>query len=523
MKNISKTTERKAGAMLSYMQIVIDTLSSILYTPVMLRLIGQAEYGLYGTVVSAIGMLSLLNLGFSNSYVKFYSGYKVKNQTKKINNFNALFFMVFAAIAALALIIGLFFSFNLDLVFDEGLTGEEYSKAKIMMLLLTVSTSLGFLLTVFGSYISANEKFIFTKSIWLLSSIITVFSNLAVLFFGYGAVGLVTVSVSLSIIIHIANICFAVFKLGFRFDFKGIEKGLFKQVFVFSGLIAINMIVDKINSGIDSVLLGRFCGTAMVAVYSVGASLNTHFTSFSTAISGIFTPHVHKLVHSYEMDSKEQRRALTSFFVKVGRIQYLILALLASGIVFFGKQFIYFWAGEGYENSYIVALILVLPSVVPLIQNVGIEIQRAESRHHYRSYIYGIMAIGNLLLSIFLCRIWGAIGSAAGTGVAVLLANGLIMNIVYDKKINIDILEFWKNILSQTKGMIIPFVFGALIMKFINIDSIIKLVVFIVLYALVYLACVWLFSMNGYEKDIVKSAVGKIFRRKAAHNEKADC
>ena len=85
MKNISKTTERKAGAMLSYMQIVIDTLSSILYTPVMLRLIGQAEYGLYGTVVSAIGMLSLLNLGFSNSYVKFYSGYKVKNQTKKIN------------------------------------------------------------------------------------------------------------------------------------------------------------------------------------------------------------------------------------------------------------------------------------------------------------------------------------------------------------------------------------------------------------------------------------------------------
>lgn len=522
MKDISKTTERKIGVILSYVQIALDALMSILYTPVMLRLMGQAEYGLYGTVISAIGMLSLLNLGFSNSYVKFYSGYKAKKQTKKINNFNALFFMVFAAIAALALIIGLFFSFNLDLVFDEGLTGEEYSKAKIMMLLLTVSTSLGFLLTVFGSFISANEKFIFTKSIWLISSVITVFSNLAVLFFGYGAVGLVTVSVSLSIIIHIANICFAVFKLGFKFDFKGIEKGLFKQVFVFSGLIAINMIVDKINSGIDSVLLGRFCGTAMVAVYSVGASLKTHFTSFSTAVSGIFVPHVHNLVHSYEMDSKEQRQALTSFFVKVGRVQYLILALLASGIVFFGRQFIRLWAGEGYDQSYIVALILILPAVVPLIQNVGIEIQRAENRHHYRAYIYGAMAIGNLAISIFLCQIWGAIGSAVGTGIATIIANGLIMNIVYHKKINIDMLEFWKNILSQTKGMIIPFICGALIMKFANLDSIISMVLFIMLYTAVYAASVWFFSMNAYEKGFVKSIFSKFMKRKAVKNETAD-
>ena len=430
-RKITKSTERKTGAVLSYVQIALSAVASIVYTPIMLRLIGQNEYGLYGTVLSFVGLLDLLNLGFSSSYIKFYSGYKVKNEQDKINSFNSLFFLVFAVIAAIALVIGCSFSFRLDLVFDKGLTESEYAKAKIMMILLTVSTALSFLMTVFSCYIDANEKFIYTKIFNLITTVLTVSLNIAVLYAGFGAVGLVVLSLIMSIITKAINIFYAVKILKFRFDFRKIDPALFKSVFAFSGLIAINMVVDKINSGIDSVLLGRFCGTAVVAVYTVGASLNSHFRTFSTAISGVFVPLVHNLVNSYQMDSKEQRNALTEFFVKVGRVQYLLLALIASGVIFFGKPFILFWAGEGYEQSYYIALILILPSIIPLIQNVGIEVQRAENRHHYRAYIYGAMAIGNLILSIFLCQIWEGIGSALGTGIAVIIANGIIMNIVY--------------------------------------------------------------------------------------------
>ena len=250
-----------------------------------------------------------------------------------------------------------------------------------------------------------------------------------------------------------------------------------------------------------------------MAVYSVGASLNSHFTTFSTAISGVFTPHIHNLVNSHKMDSMEQRKALTSFFVKVGRLQYLLLALIASGVVFFGKAFIYFWAGEGYDEAYYIAIILILPSIISLTQNVGIEIQRAENRHHYRAYIYGAMAIINLIISIFLCQIWQGIGAAIGTGIASLLANGLIMDIVYHKKINIDIISYWKNIGKQTLGMLPPFFVGILIMKFIEINSLIQLVLWIVVYSLVYCICVWLFSMNTYEKNLLLGCLKK-FKRK---------
>ena len=512
MRKLSDSTQIKAGAILSYCQVFLSALTGLLYTPVMLRLMGQQEYGLYGTVNSTIALLGLLDLGFTSSYIRFYSKYKTSNQPEKINSFNSLFFTVFFVISIIAIFIGFFISANPALIFDEGLTEEELSKASVMMLLLTISTVLGFLNTVFNCFISANQKFIFSKSINMISTIISVGLNIVVLYFGRGAVGLITVSLVLGIITKIITILYACKSLHFKFDFKHMELKLFKNVLAFSGLIAINMFVDQVNSGIDSVLLGRFCGTAAVAVYSVGASLNSHFTTFSTAISGVFTPHIHHLVNSYEMDSKEQRNVLTDFFVKVGRIQYLLLALIASGVIFFGKQFIYFWAGDGYEESYYIALILILPSIISLTQNVGIEIQRAENRHHYRAYIYGAMALFNLTLSIFLCQIWEGIGAAIGTCIASVVANGIIMDIVYHKKININILAYWKNILRQTLGMIIPFICGAFIMIFADTSSIIKLAVWIIVYVIIYAVFVWLFSMNNSEKNLVLNAFKKFKR-----------
>ena len=65
-------------------------------------------------------------------------------------------------------------------------------------------------------------------------------------------------------------------------------------------------------------------------------------------------------------------------FTKVGRIQFIVLGLILSGFIFLGRPFIYLWAGEEYEISYYVALFLIIPVTVPLIQNLGIEIQTAK-------------------------------------------------------------------------------------------------------------------------------------------------
>ena len=305
--------------------------------------------------------------------------------------------------------------------------------------------------------------------------------------------------------------CFG--KLHIRVLFRGFDGAVLKDIAVFSGFIAINMVVDQVNNNLDKLIITRYCGTAATAVYAVGQQLHTYFISFSTAVSSVFTPRIHQLVQDNKDDKVRLRTVLTELFVRVGRIQFLILSLVCTGIIFFGKPFIYFWAGPGYDDAYIIVLLLIIPGMVPLTQNLGIEMQRAQNLHKYRSIIYGAMAIGNLAISIWLCQYLGAIGCAIGTAVAVALANGLVMNIFYQRRLNIDVTVFWKNIGRMTLGLLPPAACGVLMMLFVNLYSIPMLLGGIIVYTAIYCASVWLLSMNGYEKALVGGMVRKVLRK----------
>lgn len=509
-----EVSQIKIGSILSYLQIALNIIIGFAYTPIMIRLLGQSEYGLYNTVSSTISMLSILNLGFGSGYIRYYAKYKKENDNESIYKLNGLFLIIFSIIGAVALACGLFLTFNLQLVFDTGLTAAEYETAKILMLMLAINMAISFPASVFANMVSAHEKFIFLKLFGMVRTVIGPLVTLPLLFLGYGSIAMVAVAVSASIIADIIYIFYVIFHLKQRFIFKNFERGLFKGLFAYTVFIALNLIVDQINWNLDKFLLGRFRGTQSVAVYSVGYSLYNYYMMLSSAITGIFTPRIHTLVAETQNDVVLQKTRLTELFTKVGRLQFLLLGLIATGVVFFGQPFIYFWAGEGYESAYFVALLLIIPASIALIQNMGIEIQRAENKHQFRSIVYIIMAFCNLALSIFLCQTYGEIGAAIGTAISLVVANGLIMNIYYHKKCNIDILFFWKNIVRQALGLLIPIAFGVVIVSFIDLYNIWLFIAFVVIYILIYCLSMWFIGMNDYEKGLIKGVFAKIFKRK---------
>ena len=108
----------KIGSLLSYAQMFLGIVISLIYTPVMLDLLGSSEYGLYNTVSSAISMLSLLSLGLNSGYIRYFSKYKKENDSESIWKLNGLFLIIFMIIGAIALACGLFLSFHLDVSFQ---------------------------------------------------------------------------------------------------------------------------------------------------------------------------------------------------------------------------------------------------------------------------------------------------------------------------------------------------------------------------------------------------------------------
>ena len=510
---ISSSNQRRIGIALQYIQMGLGIIIQLLYTSIMLKILGANEYGIYNIASSTIAYLSLLSLGFGSSYIRYYSIYKNKEDTNGIKKLNGLYILVFSFIGIIALIVGGILSINAGIFLNDTYSIQEIGIAKVLMAFLTINLAISFPASVFVSYISSQERFIFQKIVNMGKTILGPAFNIVVLYLGYGSIGMVIVTTLISLIVDVVNVYFCLSKLNMKFSFRNPNLRLLKDIFAFSIFIAINQIIDQINWQTDKLILGKFVNGTSVAIYAVASNINTMFTNFSTSISSVFAPKVNRIVSKNEPSMDFE---LTKLFIQVGRVQWFVLALILSGYIFFGQYFIKIWAGTEYSNAYWVGLLLMAPAVIALIQNVGIEIQRAKNKHQFRSIVYLFMAFLNVGISIWFAFLWQEIGVAIGTTISLIVANGLIMNVYYHKKLGINILCFWKSILQSLPCLVLPIIAGICVLMFLSFNSIFEFAICILGYTFIYLCSVYLLGFNAEERGFIKTALTRLSRRKNA-------
>ena len=202
---------------------------------------------------------------------------------------------------------------------------------------------------------------------------------------------------------------------------------------------------------------------------------------------------------------------LSALLIRVGRIQYLIISLVLSGYIVFGKDFIRLWAGEEYGDAYYVALLTMIPLAIPLIQNIAFTTILAENKHRFRSILYAIIAVTNVVSTYLVLPYWGIIGAAVCTAVSFVVGNGIIINIYYYRVIRLDAISFWKNIAQQTIVPGILIVIGGTLVRYVlPMESFWWFLLWVAVYSVIFAVLTWVFSMNGYEKELILGFARKL-------------
>ena len=227
--------------------------------------------------------------------------------------------------------------------------------------------------------------------------------------------------------------------------------------------------------------------------------------TLSNVVSGVFLPRITSMVAN---DASNQE--LSDLFIKVGRLQFLVLSCVVTGFILFGKQFIAIWAGNGFDDTYIITLLLIVPFTVELIQNIGLVILQAQNKFAFRVCVFLAIAIVNVAIAVPAAQRWGGIGCAATTGITFFIGNALIMNLFYAKKIGLYIKDFWIQIAKIAIPAVICCALGVFLKFFTVSNAILDLIVKILIYLLFFTAVMWLFAMNAYEKNLVKGPIYKI-------------
>lgn len=507
---MQSSKEIKIGAILSYIIIVVNMLIGVLYTPILTAKLGQTEYGLYSLVTSVISYLTILDFGFGNAIIIYTTRYRNKNEKDKEQKLHGMFLIIYTIIGIIAGIIGAFLWLNVDKLFGNTMSADELSKAKILMGILTLNLVLTFPLSVFSSIITSYEKFVFSKVLNLARIILNPIVMIVLLNFGFKSVALVILNTVLNLGTLILNYIYCKTKLKIKLKFGKIDFKLLKEIMAYSVWIFLNSIIDKINLNLDQFVLGIYSGSVAIAIYSVAGQLNQMYMNFSTAISGVLLPKAAKM----ETDNASDKE-FTDMFIKTGRIQYLVMALIISGFVLYGKEFIeIMWVGPEYSESYIIACILMIPITVPLIQNVGLNILQVKNKYKFRVIILAVFAVINVGISIVLSKLYGGIGAAIGTAISMIGGTGICMNIFYHKNIHINIIEFWKNIGKMSIPLVACIIVG-IIIKIINpIYTTLNLIMQIILYTILYIILMWKFGINSYEKNIFMKPLKKVMHLK---------
>ena len=468
------------------------------YIPILLHYLTKNEYGLYQLIGSLIAYMAVMDFGLSTTIVRYYSKYKALRDKKGEENILAIFSIIYGIITIVCILIGgVLYSF-IESIYGNTLNVAELNSAKTMFLILLGNVAITIPSNIFAAVIIAHERFIFLRLVAILQTCLKPLAVISVFAYEANAINLAIINTFFNFFVITCNIYYCYKKLNFKAKFYYWDKLLVKEVLVFSFFIFLNVIVDQLYWKTSQLVLGAVSGTVAVAVYAVAVQLDMAFMSFSTGISGVFLPKLSAIVAT-----TKNMIAVDELFIRIGRIQYLILAFICSGFLIYGKQFIFLWIGDGFEEAYYIASLLMVALLVPLIQSLGVSILQAMNKHAFRSKLYTLIAIFNFVISIPLAKQYGGIGCAIATSGAFFLGGWIIINIYYYKIIHLDILKFFKEILNLTIPLLIVAFFALLGEHFITETSISILVGKIMVYIAFYGIIMWKFGMNKYEKGLI--------------------
>lgn len=433
LREISDEKNIKLGVVLSYVGMGISIFGALFVSNKVLNIIGDYNYGLYSFVNSITTWLTVISSALAASYLR-YAFLEANENNGEVGKTNSLYYKMLLLIGAAVFILG--FSILGVLFFSRKCIGNyNWEDSKLMYVLFAfsiINISITMPSSIFSLYVNYKKQFVFARMLTIIITVINFAGQFLIAYFTRNIVAIAAFTIIVTLLTYFCNRWFSkrTLKITFtKITFRN-SKTLFYSICVFSGILLFNSIVDQINSNVDKTLLGVIATPEDVTIYQMAQQLATYLTTMSVSVSGVFAPTINELV------VKNKTEEINRLYLKISKIQSIILCCVAFGFLSCGKNFIIWWIGEKRVMSYYVAAVLMLLNIGPLTLNSSIEIQRAKNKHLFRAIVYFALAITNVVLSVIFLNIfepqYAVFACLTGTVITTICSHWILMNI-YNK------------------------------------------------------------------------------------------
>ena len=495
-------SQKVNAAIISYAGIMGNIVVALLFTPFLVSSFGPAGYGLLSIVIAFMAYLNLMDFGLNDSLLRYFVTHR-KDKEATVG-FLGRMLGLYGLIGVLILLAAQGLSAAFSSIFAATMTPEEITLLRSMIEVMSIGAAIFISLNPVSAMIYAHERFVFMRTVemlvaWGTTAVIVVF-----ILQGYGLMAVAIITTAGRVVQALLSVVYAVAVLKMRIRIFRPDGPELRRVAVYAAPIFVSILARQAFAKLDTILVGAILGAAPVAVYAIGVTFNKYFMTFATAISRIVTPDVIRRI-----DAGADPDTLTDLMIRISRIQALALLLVLGGLIVFGERFLLLWLGPEFAVSYVVMLVVLCPFALELTGNARNIILQVKGLYWYKSAITAVMAALNIPLTIWLLSIWGVVGAAFSTGVAVLLGY-LLIGLLLKVRVGLSMWRYWR----ETARRIVP-VFAVLVAAGLLLEPQLPagwtgLVVGAVLFTAAYAGGMILYAANSYERGIMRQVISRV-------------
>ncbi len=395
-------------------------------TPMILKYTGKEAYGIWAITGTILVFLEFIGLQTPAAIGIVVPKCDPKNEPGEINSLANTLFVFYIAAAALALAI--FFPFKGQIISAFFKVTPEL--VPLAAAVLTVSVGLyllNFVILSFAYILNGLNLYYPGNIAHIVAGYLRTGLTIAALMKGYGIMGVA----SIQLCSVIAETVFLVIWLKVVFPPLKFDPFLFSMkklgtLLRLSVRLMFTRLASAINYNIDKLALGYFLNPVAVVYYQLGSSISKYITTIPDMItSGSLMPAASELRH------KKQDDKIRNLFGRVNKYTFAAAIFIAAGIAVFGREFITLWLGPGYEDAYLVMVVLGFAYTFSLLGVPASQILNGLEKINAPMVVSFISAGLNIILSVILAKFYGLKGALIGTSIAVFIGTILMFGVFY--------------------------------------------------------------------------------------------
>ena len=511
---MSVTSEKKNrffGIILSFSLLAISLLGSFFVTRVLLKNIGDVNYGLFSFCNSITSWLLLLSEALGASYVFFATKEAKKNGNEAVTN--SIFAKSLSALSALIIVLS---ASTMLIMKYSGFQFKNYSKEQNdlifwLLFLSGLNVAVNVFFSSFKVFLNYKKAFIFIKSVAIGVSVLTYAFDIIIAVFTHSILLIALATATISLISGITILLFALCIKRMSFSKQKIRylKADFTSIIRYSSILLITIAVGNLDANIDLTLLGIMVNAESVTMYRLAVVFMAYLTSLSWTFLEIMRPTIHELYSDGNIEEANR------VFLKICKIQSIVILLVIGGFISCGYHFVPIWIGESKIMVYFYSTALFIVKIVPLTTQAIDEAFRATNKYKTFMVFYSLSMIVNFLLSLLLIvllkqelAVWACV---IGTVIPTFIFNWIIIPMISSRIVKLPMNKYYLQLLKNM-GIAILAILPALLVAFFlhgaNVFMPIKVVIEGITFVLIYTIGVLVF-----DKAIVKETFQRYMKK----------